>query len=184
MVEMHAWTFWPIATKPTEKNACMFANPHFDRKKCMHVKISKTRVKPLGPSLALASYKANRHIYRRANESFTRRYLSINPEILIEATGEWIICGSGIFDFFACPEILIVIPPAAVQTRRYYANACMFKFSSAVLCSVRRKRKLFYHHWAAHSFPPKINFPSAILFSVQRKRKFFYHHWAAHSFPS
>ena len=34
------------------------------------------------------------------------------------------------------------------------------KFSSAVLCSVRRKRKLFYHHWAAHSFPPKINFPS------------------------
>ena len=27
------------------------ANPHFDRKKCMHVKISKTLVKPLGPSL-------------------------------------------------------------------------------------------------------------------------------------
>ena len=41
-----------------------------------------------------------------------------------------------------------------------YFLACMFKFSSAVLCSVRRKRKLFYHHWAAHSFPPKINFPS------------------------
>ena len=62
----------------------------------MHVKISKTLVKPLGPSLALASYKANKHvgifdffacmfnkannIHRRANEflhacsNFRRRF--------------------------------------------------------------------------------------------------------------
>ena len=33
-----------------------------------------------------------------------------------------------------------------------FLHACS-NFRPAVLCSVRRKRKLFYHHWAAHSFP-------------------------------
>ena len=124
---MNHFCEWPIATanefRPTEGQP--------------------PKKKPLGPSLALASYSGDHHTTALKKDKTLKPLLVVPGPFPINKANNHI----AIFGFVN-------------DLKKMHAFACMFKFSSAVLCSVRRKRKLFYHHWAAHSFPPKINFPS------------------------
>ena len=52
---------------------------------------------------------------------------------------------------FRPTEAEVVLPPLGSRHGNEFRPG--ENFCPAVLCSVRRKRKLFYHHWAAHSFP-------------------------------